>query len=308
MGRAALLAGLLLAAPAAASAQAPGGILLGDGRTVTNYVNAAECAGLAGVHVRWNAALVNGATAFPAGGIYTLYASNQAVPATGTCPTANNTITGLIVLPVAAVFTAAGLMAEMTVSASQLVASSGGTIASCDSAAEQTIYLCVQGTVGGLPFGFATAPVIVSTTRPPAPIVTSVTPADAALVLTWQPGTPTALAPADSQEYVLEAAAMTTTDLVPLHTSAPTTETGLRLGGLVNSVVYAVRARAISLAGNESDPSAAVTATPAATKESVFRPGAGGGSGGCGSGVAGPFGLAIVAAALALRSRRHRRR
>ena len=312
MGRAALLALLLLAAPAAASAQAPGGILLDNGWAYPNYVNAAACAGLAGVHVRWNAALVNGFTAFPAGGVYTLYASNQAVPATGSCPTANNTVTGLIVLPVMTMSGAAGLVADATVSGDQLVTGSSDTIADCGSIADQVVYLCVQGTASGWAFGFATGSIVVSTGRPPAPVLTSVMADDAAVMVAWEPGTATSATPADSVAYVIEATAVATTaavyDPVPLHTSTPTATTARRLSGLVNGVVYAVRARAISLAGNESDPSAVVTAMPAPTNESVFRPGAGGGSGGCGSGVAGPFGLAIVAAALALRSRRQRRR
>lgn len=304
MCRAALLRLLLLAAPALASAQATGTILLDDGGRLPNYLNAADCAGAA-VEVRWNAALLNAFTGVPVDGVYTLYASNQA-PLNYACFTQSNAAIGLVAFPVATTFTP-GLLSELTVSGSDLVSGYGGAIADCASSAEQVLYLCVQGTVGGAPgiwFGFATAPIRVSTARPSPPVLTSVTPADAALNVAWEPGAASSSDPAEPEQYVVEAFATGAADPLPLHVSPPTGATAYRLEGLVNGVVYAVRARAISLAGNEGDPSLALTAMPVADRATpAWRPQASSGSGGCASGAAGPLGLAVLLFALAVRPR-----
>ena len=303
MRRALLLVALL--APALARAQSSGQILLNNGRAFPNYVNAAECAG-ANVDVKWNVALVNGATGFPVGGTYALYAMNQAVPSgTTTCPTANNSTTGLVVLAVPTVGNPAGLVADSVVSGSQLITGSAGNIASCSSTADQTIFLCVQGNSGGTQFGFATGSVIVSTSKPPQPVIGSATPGDGALNVSWGPGTATTLAPATVQEYSLEATPVTTgTDTV--HDSGRISGSPFRFGGLVNGVVYAVTATAYSIADNPSDPSSAVTGMPELVNDfwDLYKAEGGKESGGCSTGFAGPIGLGILIATLALVRRR----
>ena len=298
MRRALLLVTVL--APALAGAQNVGEIRLINNRAFPNYVNAAECAGTATIDVRWNAS----GTGFPAGGVFTLYSTNQAVT-TGTCPTAGNTTTGLVVLPVATVTTAAGLVGDAFVSGSQLITGSGGTIASCSSAADQTIYLCVQGTIGGAAFAFATGSVVVSTTSPPPPAIGSATPGDGALNVSWGPGVATTTAPATVQEYSLEATPIpSTADVV--HTSGRIGSSPHRFGGLTNGVVYSVRAIAYSIADNPSDPSNAVTGSPQAVRDfwDEYKKDNGRETGGCASGVAGPVGLGILLATLALIRRR----
>jgi len=301
MRRALVLAGLL-AAPVLAAAQAAGSVLFVNGRDFPMYVNATECQGGVPGQVL---TLLNGYVAPPANRSYRIYASNQD-PGTNamadTCFTASDAGTGLV----------AGQVTEQGVdpitmqnAVIDLGAFIGAARKSCaDDGA--TVFICVQGIdVGtGKAFGYAVAHVTISTTIPPAPVITSLTTGDAAVRVTWDPGETTSATTGDSHAYQLSAEMIATTTAVSdptTHFSPMVATTTARLGALENTVTYAVTVKAYSKAGNASEPSTPAVATPRAS------PRTGGDSGGgCGSGLAGPLSLAILAGVLAL-TRRPRR-
>ncbi len=305
MRRAWLLA--LVAAPAVAAAQ----ITFDNGRTFPNYINAAECAGGSTIKLSWTVAFVNGFTAFPVGGTYQVYAANQP-HVSPTCFTAPNSTTGLVAGPVGTQITGTGQsMAAQVLDTGQFVTASGR---SCSTAGDQTIYVCVQGTPsgGGSNFGFATGNLTLSVSPPPAPINVNVSPGDSALNVSWDPGVATTAAPADSQEYVVEATVVGTTpgasDPTPVHTSGRVTAEDLRFSGLVNNVIYAVRVFAFSKAGNESAASDPVEGMPEPVADfwDAYKNAGGREQGGCasGAGAAGALGLLLAAASLVVLRRR----
>jgi uncharacterized protein (TIGR03382 family) len=91
------------------------------------------------------------------------------------------------------------------------------------------------------------------------------------------------------------------------HTSSRFTATSARFDGLVNSVTYAVTAKAFSKADNPSLDSAPETGTPQVVLDfwEVYKDEFGGrDNGGCAGGPAGPLALVLVAGGLALLRRR----
>jgi hypothetical protein len=306
---------LAVLAPALAAAQAPGQVTFQNSRTNPLTVNGTECNPVTGstVTIRWSPRLLLGFTSAPFGGAYIIYGANQP-PSGDSCPTQSNTTTNLTV----------GVVADQNplnpggttalISTSALIQAAGKSCADEGAA----VFICIQGVQGGANnpatnFGIATAQVTISTLPPPPPVVTSVLPADGALLVSWEPGAPTSVATADTQWIMLEAP--DPLDPMVVHQSGRLTSSPARLGGLTNGVVYAVRAIAVSSADNPSDPSAAATGTPAHLPNppdlgpgSPWQPRSGG-SGGCGSaGAAGLVGLAALAGALALRPRPGSRR
>jgi uncharacterized protein (TIGR03382 family) len=253
MRRAWLLA--LVAAPAIAAAQAEGQITFDNGRTFPNYINAAECAGDSTIDLAWTVTILSGFTGFPLGGTYQVYASNQQ-PTNNTCFIEKNESTGLFAGPVGAQIAGTGqTMAAQPFDPSLIVTAAGKT---CTNTGDQTIYVCVQGTSGGSNFGFATGTLTLSVSPPPAPVNVSVAPGDSALNVSWDPGVATSGALGDSQEYQVDATFVRTTSTATdsgTHSSGRVTATDLRLGGLVNTVVYGVTVTAFSKAGNQSSPS-----------------------------------------------------
>jgi hypothetical protein len=317
--RALLLATLLLA-PALAAAQtvAQGAVTFQNGRDFPMYINATECGG-GTVTAAWNPTLTNGATGIPtAGGFYVIYGSNQAprvVNNVQSCWTENDVtslnpgLSAAQVLNTQNTNTPLGLTASIN---TQTLTAAAGKSCANDGA---TIYICVQGYVGSVAsaniFGIASSSVIISTTIPPPPTITSITPGNGALNVSWEPGSSTSTFTGDSYSFQLSADFVATTsplitDPVQHHTSSMFTANSARFDGLVNTVTYAVTARAFSKAGNPSDPSAAENGTPQHVNDfwDTYKAEGGRDDGGCAGGPAGPLALALVAGALALTRRR----
>jgi hypothetical protein len=301
--RRALVLAALLAAPVLAAAQAAGSVLFVNGRDFPMYVNATECQGGTNRLVAWRSAFVNGYSVRPANGVYAIYASNidPAMAGPSTCFTSSNAATGLVA---GSVPDAQGIdpitMQNAVIDLGAFLGAAGMSCA--DDGA--TVFICVQGTVAGTRFAYAAAAVTISTTIPPAPVITGLTPDDAAVRVTWDPGEVTSAHAGDSHAYQLSAEMIATTAAATdatTHLSPMLATTTARLGALENTVTYAVTVTAYSKAGNASEASPPATATPRASP----RTGDGSG-GGCGSGPAGPLSLAILAGVLAL-ARRPRR-
>ncbi len=297
MKRASLLA--LVAAPTIAAAQTAGTITFDNGRTFTNYINAAECAGGSTIDLAWTVTILSPFMAFPLGGKYQVYVSNQQ-PTNNTCFTKNDS-TGLAAGPVGTQIDATGqTMAAQPFDPSLIVSAAGK---SCTTTGDQTIYVCVQGTSSGSNFGFATGTLTLSVSPPPAPVNVSVAPGDSALNVSWDPGVATSGALGDSQEYQVDATFVRTTSTATdsgTHSSGRVTATDLRLGGLVNTVVYEVRVSAFSKAGNQSSPSdPAVEGMPEVVDDfwDTYRSAGGREQGGCASGAGAAGTLALLAAA-----------
>jgi hypothetical protein len=318
----ALLVVSLLVAPALAGAQLinPGQVLFTNHRDFPMYVNATECTNNASVTVQWSPQFLNGLTTLPVGGVYQLYASSldprnnlaggSTTGGSTTCFTSSNT-TGNQPVTAGQVSDVQGnnpiITQTAVINLTDFVTKAGQAGCPSDNV---MVWICVQGLSGGTPVAFASASVTISTTIPPPPVITEVTPGDSALNVTWGAGTATTTATGDTYSYQLTADMVGTTTAVTdpnaPHLSSMYTSTSARFGGLVNTVVYAVTARAFSKAGNGSAPSAAVNGTPLPVNDfwDSYKAAGGRDSGGCTSGLAGPLALALVAGALALSRRR----
>jgi hypothetical protein len=313
----ALLVASLLVAPALAAAQTVpvGTVVFQNGRDFPMFINGTECAS-GSVTTAWTPQLIGnyaGGTV-PNGGYYVIYGSNQApraVSGVQTCWTPNDVTAQNPGLAAGQVFTTQNtgnaLGTSVVINTQALVAAAGK---GCTDGAVLTI--CVQGidaANGNALFSIASASVTISTTIPPPPTITGITPGDSALNVSWDAGTVTSTFAGDSYSYQLEAVMVGTTTAITdpnTHTSSTFTSTSARFDGLVNSVVYAVTVRAFSKAGNASNPSAAVNGTPGAVNDfwDAYKAAGGRDNGGCASGLAGPLAMALVAGALALSRRR----
>lgn len=184
-----------------------------------------------------------------------------------------------------------------------LLAAAGRDAGSCDGD-DFRAYVCVRLLdASGAEVVTASAAVTWQLERPPQPTGVSVTVGESALHVSWSEGTATAGATASTERYGVFAAAGGVTA-----SSADTTGTSLRLGGLENGTTYDVWVVAYSEAGNPSDASALVAGTPQPVYDffEVYRAAGGTETGGCGQGPAGLLGFALAALPL-LRRRRPRR-
>ncbi len=267
------------------------------------WINATECANQATTDVvlRWT-----GTAMFPAGGSYQIYASNQDVPASSfECAKASNGSTGLVASPVGVPITDQPFQSVTDVpeTVQAFLTAAGGT--SCDVTGTVTIYVCVQERDStGATVGCAKGRLILDVAPPAAPTgVAAAAAGDGALQVSWTP--PTGDPPA--YDYRISASADAAADPnVHTATTDPFTSSYV-LAGLVDGVPYDVQVVARSQAGNESAPSAAVTATPIAPGV-VPGPRPPGDAGSCGTGGAGPIALLGLTALLARsRSRAARR-
>jgi uncharacterized protein (TIGR03382 family) len=117
-----------------------------------------------------------------------------------------------------------------------------------------------------------------------------------------------------AEGYVVDATTTDAFDPVGIHTSGRITSSDerpdVRLGGLVNGVVYQVRVFAFSTADNRSDfdPANAVTGIPQPVDDffETYRAAGGVEEGGCASGAAGPVAIGAVALLLAMVVRRRK--
>jgi len=313
--RRALLLATLLAAPALASAQSAGQVLFANDRTNPNTVNAFECdpANSAQVLIRWNPGFINGATSVPVGGTYIIYASNTAPTNNGTqCQTTNNTPVGGTQILAGTIQNTNSSALNATISTSALLSVSGLSCANDGG----TFTICVQGVQGGsnvagTNFAIAQATVTVSTSLPKIPAITGVSPGDGALNVSWSPdaaGTGTAV----TQQVEIEVTPIASTtgafDNGGTRSAGKFGASPARVERLVNTVIYDVRARAFSDAGNVSDfsPAGVTTGMPLFVNDfwELYKKDGGRETGGCGAGAAGPVGLGILLATLALIRRR----
>jgi len=312
-----LLVVVALAAPVLSAAQAAGQVLFANDRANPNTVNAFECdpANNPQVLIRWNPAFINNNTSVPVGGTYIVYASNTA-PMNGTqCQVANVTWAGQNILAGTILNTNFGAT-NATISTSALLAVSGLSCANDG----QILYVCVQGVLGGANmvatnFAIAQATVTISTTFPKVPAITGVTAGDGALIVAWAPdayGTGTAVTQRVELEVTPVASTTEAWDSGGTRSVGKFATSPASIDGLVNGVVYDLRARAFSDAGNVSDfsPAGVTTGMPEAQAWTGLpgRLSPAGSGGGCSSGLAGPLGLAILAGALALARTGRRRR
>jgi hypothetical protein len=202
---------------------------------------------------------------------YQLYAANdKAIADTSAnvpCETSSNTSTGLVAGPVDALRTDhinGSFILNVEYATSTIVAAA--TLpgpAPCN--ATKDIVLCFQAKDASFNnVGVARVKITLVVDKPEAPILQSVTPGDGALTVKWNVPTPTV-----NESY--EVATMTRDPLDPevvgaqpvVRTSPRVSGTELRVGGLTNGAVYFVQVQAFSDADNPSDPSNAITASPA---------------------------------------------
>jgi hypothetical protein len=304
--RRALVLAALLAAPllAVAATLAVGAVTFLNGRSSPMYVNATECQGGTTGWAAWRPKFINGYSGQPAGGVYAIYASDQN-PTANTCFTTSGAgvVAGQVpdVVPKNNPITTQNAVIDL----GAFIAAAGKSCA--DDGA--VVWICVQGfdpSKGNQAFSFASSAVTISTTLPPPPVITGITPAPAAVAVTWEPGTPAGAYTGDSSAYQLSAEMIASTagasDPATHFSPMLATTTG-KLGALTPTVTYAVTVTAYSKAGSASVPSAPMSATPLASAGT----GDGSGGGGCASGLAGPLSLAILAGVLALRRGTRRR-
>jgi hypothetical protein len=309
--RRALLLATLLAVPSLAAAQAAGEVIFQTSRTKPLTINKSECDPATGstVTIRWSPRFLIGFTSAPIGGTYIIYGANQG-PSGDTCPTQSNTTTNLTV----------GVVADQNplnpggttalISTSALIQAAGKSCADEGAA----VFICIQGVQGGTNalatnFGISTAQVTISTIPPPAPSITGIMPGNNALSVSWEAGGTTTTTTALTQNVAFEATPVDTVGnliggpvVSPRFSASPA-----RFEKLVNNQGYSVRARAFSDADNVStlsDP--AVIGTPEHVNDfwDMYKAAGGRDSGGCSSGLAGPLGLGILIATLALARRR----
>jgi uncharacterized protein (TIGR03382 family) len=312
MSSRALLLASLLVAPAVATAQtaAPGNVLFLNGRDFPMFVNGAECQNHASVKITWNPTALGGS--LPAGVQYNLYASDQD-PATNTAASTCFKTNGaspstLHAGPVTATDLSGNNPPLQTTAFIDTTAFIGAASLSCLNSGT-TVWICVEGSVGGTKVAYAASPVTIETTHPAAPTITSVTPGDSALNVSWDANSGTSTGAAQSYAYELTAVMVGTTTAVSdpsTHVSSRFTATNARFSGLVNTVIYSVTAVALSRADNASDPSNAVTGMPQHVNDfwDVYKNDGGRDDGGCAGGPAGTLALGLAAAALALARRR----
>jgi uncharacterized protein (TIGR03382 family) len=309
----AMLLATLLAAPLLASAQSSGQVLFANNRINPNTVNATECnpANAATVLVRWTPMLLSGATSAPVGGTYIIYGSNTA-PLNGTqCQTVDNLVSPNNIRANTILNTNSSAT-NATITLSSLLAASGLSCANDG----QTLYICVQGVQGGsnIPatnFAIASATVTISTTVPNVPNIFLIKPGDRALNVYWDPGNVGTGTGTTLQVEIQVTPTLSTTgawDTRGTRSAGRFGASPARVEDLVNTVVYNVQARALTDAENASDfsPSGVTTGMPQAVNDfwDIYKAEGGRDTGGCGAGTAGPVGLGVLIATLALVRRR----
>jgi hypothetical protein len=309
MRRAWLLALLLAPAAAAAQLQATDGQILFPIELNTptdNLINIAECQG-GTIQLDAKILFTTGAITFSS---YQLYAQtdvasdgNGALPATDAelfllaepCPTLP--VDRLRVGPVGLTRTeniAGAFISDVDFATSVMVAQAGQTCT-----ASSTIVLCMQALDGTTKVGTARVRLPVVIDKPGTPTLTSVTPGEEALNVSWD-------APSPGQRETYEVTAVPVDpSLASTVVSGRASAENLRVGGLVNGVAYNVSVRAFSDADNPSDPSNSLQGTPQPVDDffETYKAFGGRETGGCGNGGVGLLALAGAAALLALRRR-----
>ena len=277
----ALRAAALVLLPSIALAQTTGAVTV-----LPIQVNQVDCAGTSSVSVTWTTTFAN--------------LDTIRVVAAGSCPTnapAENG-TGTLGADVPAT--------QTTQSQSFSVASIRTAVStSCTSVNDTAASICVFHITGG---GTGAAALVGSATFtfqtavPPAPINVSAGPANAAIEVSFGPGTTGGSFQADTVNYAVEWAPQGSTTFTR---TGETTATTIRIGGLTNGTTYVARVIAFSVADNAGPASATVSGTPQPFDDFWTRYKNAGGreEGGCGAGGAGALAPLLLALAVFLRRR-----
>jgi hypothetical protein len=178
---------------------------------------------------------------------------------------------------------------------SDALESAGKSAGTCDGD-DFRVYVCVRLLdSSGETVATGSAALRFQLERPAAPVSIAASPGEHALHVSWSAGTATTGATAASATYQAFASDGATTV-----SSAETSDTSLRLGGLANGTTYQVWVVAYSEAGNPSDASEAIQGTPAPVDDffELYQKAGGSEEVGCGSGGLG--GLGALAPLLAL--------
>jgi MYXO-CTERM domain-containing protein len=175
--------------------------------------------------------------------------------------------------------------------------------ASCTS--DSDIFLCLEARRGATRLGTAKATLSLRLAKPTAPTLTSVTPGEGALNVSWDAPNPDlheSYAVVTRTDSPLDPAWAGTT---VVRTSPRATATDLRVEGLTNGVVYEVEVLRFNDPDNPSDPSNAFTSSPVSVTDfwEGYQLAGGREQGGCSTGGAGLLAAAGLAALALLRRR-----
>src|SRR6266568_9417133 len=282
----------LSAAPALASAQT---ITIAESNDQDQTINIAECNNTAQdtISFQWTVATTNITTS------YDLFVSN-----TSGCPTASSTsnsnaVTTQIQPNIPGTATTGSFSGGQT--AGQLLQNIG--IPSCTSATT-AMFFCVfaPNTQGTATPALATGSLKVDLLGPPAPTITSITPGDGALNVTWQNGAGSADAGTTgaATNYNIFAVRVDGSEPEKLFLHVTGGKTNGRIEGLSNDKEYS-----LTVGGNESPRSEPATGTPVIILDfwRLYQQANGREQGGCASGAAGLTALLALAPLLWRRRR-----
>lgn len=296
--RAALACCLLL--PALASAQTTSSAFtITETNDSDQKVNIAECQGAPADGLIFHWTVPN----FTVSGTFALIASDQSACPTGSSSTAHNvTIAdGISATTASGSYPQSGNVNVPTL-LSQLQINCNG--------AATAVYFCVNyapGT-GAAVANAVTGSLALDLAVPPVAVISTVTPGDSALNVTWTiSGGSATDGGTVGQASSYEITATSQLDGGDKHTITVTGGNSARIGGLTNGTPYDVTMVAISPGGNRSADSAPVAGTPQQMEDfwRLYRDSNGREQGGCATGAAGALALILVVP-LALRRRRRR--
>jgi len=287
----------LSAAPALASAQT---ITIAESNDQDQTINIAECNNTAQdtISFQWTVATTTVTTSFD------LFVSN-----TSGCPTASSTsnsnaVTTQIQPNIPGTATTGSFSGGQT--AGQLLQNIG--IPSCTSATT-AIFFCVfaPGAQGTTAAALATGSLKVDLLGPPAPTITSITPGDGALNVTWLNGAGSADAGTTgaATNYNIFAVPLDGSASEKLFLKVTGGKMNGRIEGLINDKEYSVTVTALTVGGNESPRSDPATGTPVEILDfwRLYQQDQGREQGGCATGAAGLTALLALAPLLWRRRR-----
>jgi Synergist-CTERM protein sorting domain-containing protein len=277
------------AAPALATAQT---VIVTESNDTDSIINAGECANspVDQLAFAW--------TASAAATAYDLYASD-----TANCPP-KQTVNGVTSTANTASFASNVVQTSWNNgdTASKLLSLANIQCVSSSS----TLFVCV------FPVGTNTTPVASASIRldlasAPAPVLNSVSPGDGSLQASWQLGTGSADGgtTGSADRFNINVAPTANPTNVQRKTITGGGLSG-RVTGLTNGVEYTVTVTALTLGGNESAPSNALTGTPHVVEDfwRLYQLDGGRDQGGCATGAAGLTALVALAPLLLRRKRR----
>ena len=288
----------LAAAPALAPAQT---IIITESNDTDRAISIKECNSTAQdtISFQWTVSTTTTTT------LYDLFVSN-----TSGCPTPSSTSNiGAVTEPIQPGITGTATSGSFAggQTAGQLLSLAG--VATCNSSTS-AIFFCVftPGTQGSATPALATGSITVDLLTPPAPTITSVTPGDSALNVSWTNGAGAADAgvAGAATNYNIFAVPGDGTAPEKLFRNVTGGQTTGRIEGLINDKEYSVTVSALTAGGNESPRSTAATGTPVVILDfwRLYRQDGGREQGGCATGAAGLTALLALTPLLWRRRRR----